>query len=116
MTEPRGYRLADFPRADDGLGWAMGLDGSAPEALWERFSPAYEAQAQAVLAAMERLYGGQALLDWAGEEDGEAALALDADGYIVALLHLEDPAEAEVIAMALKAGTMDELLRQSLAG
>ena len=27
MTEPQAYRLADFPRADDGLGWAMGLDG-----------------------------------------------------------------------------------------
>ena len=116
MSEPQAYRLADFPREDDGLGWATGLDGSVPEALWERFSPAYEAQAQAVLAAMERLYGGQAVLDWAGDEDGEAALALNAEGEIVALLALEDPAEAEVIALALKAGTIDGLLRQSLDG
>lgn len=97
-----------FPREDDGKGWAWGLRAEAPRELWERFSPAYEAQAQAVLAAISAL-GYEARLDFAGSEDGECALGRDAAGDIAIYVPLEDPVEARLLAQVFAAGAQDGL-------
>lgn len=102
-----------FPRVDDGLGWAGGLSGDTPVEIWERFSPAYEAQAEAVLAAIDAA-GYTAVLDWAGSEDGEVAIGLTEADEIAILLHLEDPAEAGLIQMALAQGRLDAFIREAL--
>lgn len=97
--------MTTFPRKDDGLGWAWGLACATPTKVWERFSPAYEAQAQDVLTAFEGL-GLTAALDFAGGQDGEAALGRNAAGDLVILLHLEDPVEAELIERARRGGAL----------
>lgn len=101
-----------FPRTDDGLGWAWGLSGDTPVEIWERFSPAYEAQAEAVLEEISA-QGWLAVLDWAGEQDGEAAIGLDDQDHIALVLHLEDPAEAQLIAQAIRDGNLPDLIRQA---
>lgn len=95
-------------RQDDGLGWAYGLRGSVPKTVWERFSTAYEAQAEEVLTELREM-GYEARLDWAGGQDGEAALALR-DDELVLVLHLEDPVEAELIEKSRKAGALRDHL------
>lgn len=102
----------EFPRADDGLGWAYGLQGARPEQVWERFSPAYETQAEALLAAIDAA-GYLAVIDWAGSEDGEAAIGLNETDEIALLFHLEDPVEAKLIAQAIAQGRLAQLISQS---
>ncbi|MFB2531863.1 hypothetical protein ACEYYB_11560 [Paracoccus sp. p4-l81] len=104
-----------FPREDDGLGWAWGLSGDTPTEVWERFSPAYEAQAEAVLAEISA-QGWLAVLDWAGEQDGEAAIGLTDDDHIALILHLEDPVEARLIESAIRDGSLPALVRQAAQG
>ncbi|ARJ68506.1 hypothetical protein [Paracoccus contaminans] len=88
---------ASFPRAPDGEPHAWGLTGSRPEQVWERFSPAYEAQAERLVRALEAR-GWQVFLGGAGSEDGEYVAARRGDGQSLFLCHLEEPAEARAIA------------------
>lgn len=101
--------MTTFPRTDDGLGWAYGLEGAKPKAIWERFSPAYEAQAEAVLNAIADL-GLTAVMDWAGSEDGEAAIGVNDNDEIVVLFHLEDPAEARILQQAIADGQLSQIV------
>ena len=83
-----------FPRQTDDLPHAFGLEGEAPQHVWERFSPAYESQAERIWHALEAAgltpeFGG------AGSEDGEYLTGIDATGEYVVLIHLEDPQEAK---------------------
>lgn len=102
-----------FPRPDDAKGWAWGLSGARPEHIWERFSPAYEAQARDVLNALSAL-GFTACLDFAGSQDGEAALGLRADGRLALLVHLEDPTEARKIEKARNGNSLRTFLEAML--
>lgn len=104
-----------FPRKDDGLGWAYQLQGGQPEQVWERFSPGYETQAEAVLNAIADL-GLTALIDWAGSEDGEAAIGLNDNDQIAVLFQLEDPVEARLIAQAIEEGRLAQLVAQAREG
>ena len=101
-----------FPRPDDGLPRAYVMTGDTPVEVWERFSPAYEAQAEAVLGAIAEA-GYTAVLDWAGSEDGEAAIGLDEDDRIGVLFHLEDPLDARLIAQAIAKGRLAQLVREA---
>lgn len=87
----------DFPRADDGLGFAWGLELDRPTLVWERFSPAYEEQA-ARLWDEFAARGWHPALEWAGSQDGEAIIGRDDDGEIVCFYHLEDPSTAQELA------------------
>lgn len=98
-----------FPRRDDGKGWAWGLKGARPAEIWERFSPAYEAQAELLLAALARRWP-VAALDWAGSEDGEAAIAGNGEGRLEFSYHLEDPQAARRLAEAIADGRLDEFV------
>ncbi|MFN8084235.1 MAG: hypothetical protein U0Q14_08395 [Dermatophilaceae bacterium] len=80
----------DFPREDDGLGFAWGLEFDRPRHIWERFSPAYEKQA-ARLWDEFAAKGLHPALEWAGSQDGEAVIGRDDAGEIVCFYHLEDP-------------------------
>lgn len=106
--------MTKFPRTDDGLGWAWGLQGDAPATIWERFSPAYEAQAQALLAALAPRFAS-VMLDWAGSQDGEAALGLNAEGALEFCYHLEDPRAAQDLQAALEGGRIDAFLDDWIA-
>lgn len=86
-----------FPRPRDDKPHAWGLDGDTPTQLWERFSPAYEAQAQRIARAFEAS-GCRVEFSGAGSEDGEYIVGLAKDGNCLALLHLEDPNEAQKLA------------------
>lgn len=97
------------PRVPDEHGWAWGLVGDQPEQLWERFSPAYEAQARILLAALAR-YWPTVKLAWAGSEDGEAAVAIDSDDTIAFCYHLEEPRSAKDLADAIAQGGLDDLI------
>lgn len=112
MSKARDNGTVKFPREDDGLGWAWGLAGKKPEEVWERFSPAYEAQAEEILQALQGL-GYVAQLDWAGSEDGEAALAYK-DGQLRLVVHLEDPVDAGLLQNVRAAGTLPAHLRALL--
>ena len=89
--------IPQFPRSDDGAGWAWGLDGETPAKVWERFSPAYEAQAERVMRAVAAR-GLTPSIDGAGSEDGEFIAGQDRAGNYVLLVHLEEPASAREIA------------------
>ena len=89
--------IPQFPRSDDGAGWAWGLDGETPAEVWERFSPAYEAQAERVMHAVAAR-GLTPSIDGAGSEDGEFIAGQDRAGNYVLLVHLEEPASAREIA------------------
>ncbi|MDO5643812.1 MAG: hypothetical protein Q4G26_15680 [Paracoccus sp. (in: a-proteobacteria)] len=106
--------MARFPRNDDGLGWAWGLQGDRPAAIWERLSPAYEAQAQALLAALAPRFS-LVMLDWAGSQDGEAAIGLNAGGALEFCYHLENPQAAQALQAALEAGRIDAFLDEWIA-
>ncbi|MBW3084268.1 hypothetical protein KEM60_00455 [Austwickia sp. TVS 96-490-7B] len=96
-----------FPRTPDDLPRAWQCDGE-PTQVWERFSPAYEAQAEKLWNEFAQR-GMTPRLDHAGSEDGEAITATDTTGQTVFFLHLEDPNEAQEIAAALAAGNLDTL-------
>ena len=93
--------IPQFPRTDDGAGWAWGLDGETPAEVWERFSPAYEAQAERVMRAVAAR-GLTPSIDGAGSEDGEFVAGQDPAGTNVLLVLLEEPASAREIAGVLQ--------------
>ncbi|MDO5622512.1 MAG: hypothetical protein Q4G24_13695 [Paracoccus sp. (in: a-proteobacteria)] len=91
MTRPR------FPRPHDDAPHAWGLTGDVPLEVWERFSPAYEAQAERLALALEDR-GYRVEFMGAGGQDGEYINVIDASDTYVALIHLEDPEEAQELA------------------
>lgn len=108
MTQP-----SPFPRPRDDLPHAWGLDGPEPQRIWERFSPAYEAQAEAMWHALLDA-GLSPSLDWAGSEDGEGIIGSDADGEAVVAWHLEDPREAVRLRRAIAARRLPALIAAAL--
>lgn len=98
-----------FPRQEDERGWAWGLKGAEPMEIWERFSPAYEAQAEMLLSALACRWS-EVGLDWAGSQDGEAAIAKHDDGTLAFCHHLEDPQAARELADAIVHDRLDEFL------
>ena len=86
-----------FPRPRDDQPHAWQLSGPEPVEVWERFSPAYEAQAERLARALAAR-GFDVSLDGAGSEDGEFVSGRDETGRFLLLAHLEDPSEAREIA------------------
>ena len=87
-----------FPRRPDGEPWAWGLSGAEPVEIWERFSPAYEAQAERLFAVLRAL-GFAPAFGGAGSEDGEYIRAEhNTSDRSVFFYHLEDPADARHVA------------------
>lgn len=87
-----------FPRPRDNESFAWGLSGPEPIEVWERFSPAYEAQLERLVSTLDDL-GFTPAIGGAGSEDGEYVRAEYTDNSrIVFFYHLEDPADARFIA------------------
>ncbi|MCI2394822.1 hypothetical protein [Aliiroseovarius sediminis] len=87
-----------FPRRRDNEAWAWGLSGPEPVEIWERFSPAYEAQLERLFSVLRDM-GFSPAVGGAGSEDGEYVRAVyTADERIVFFYHLEDPADARFVA------------------
>ncbi|WP_099827503.1 hypothetical protein [Oceaniglobus indicus] len=87
-----------FPRPRDDERWAWGLSGPEPVEVWERFSPAYEAQLERLTSILIDM-GFSPTIGGAGSEDGEYVRAEHDDSdRIVFFYHLEDPADANVLA------------------
>ncbi|MDO5704662.1 MAG: hypothetical protein Q4G49_06245 [Paracoccus sp. (in: a-proteobacteria)] len=103
MTSP-------FPRQPDGAPFAWGLSGDTPQTIWERFSPAYEAQAERLWHSVTAM-GLVPVLGGAGDQDGEYVAIADATGEWLHLFHLEDPAEAQELAVLDDAALADLLAR-----
>lgn len=111
--------MSPFPRSRDQKPHAWGLVHNVPTKIWERFSPAYEAQAETIWTAFDAL-GLDPALEWAGSEDGEAIIGREpsaksgakpgAEPDIVVLFHLENPQEAERLQSAIAAGTLAALI------
>ncbi|WP_108485014.1 hypothetical protein [Oceaniglobus ichthyenteri] len=88
----------NFPRSRDGEPFAWGLSGPEPVEIWERFSPAYEAQLERLVSTLQEL-GFAPAVGGAGSEDGEYVRAeYLANSRVVFFYHLEDPADARFIA------------------
>lgn len=102
-----------FPRDDDSLGHAWGVQNDRPELIWERFSPSYETQAEALWKCLEDR-GLAPSLDWAGSEDGEAIIGRNPAGDIVILFHLEDPDQALILQTAHAHGKLGDLIEQTI--
>ncbi len=86
-----------FPRERDDEPFAWGLSGAEPTKIWERFSPAYEAQLERLVIVLREL-GFDPYVGGAGSEDGEYVRAeYKANDRIVFFQHLEDPTEAKFI-------------------
>ncbi|MDO5603885.1 MAG: hypothetical protein Q4G25_01860 [Paracoccus sp. (in: a-proteobacteria)] len=103
-----------FPRQPDGKPHAWGLTGDAPSEIWERFSPAYEAQAEALWNEFSRM-GLIPALEWAGSQDGEAVIGRDDAGEIVMLFHLEMPGEAQALHQAITENRLAAFIRSAIA-
>lgn len=103
-----------FPRPQDDKAHAWGLKGARPETVSERLSPAYEAQLERLVRALEAR-GLNVTIDGAGSEDGEYVLASHDDGRSL-FQHLEDPREAKILAAmddAALAVWLDDRLRRA---
>lgn len=86
-----------FPRPRDNEPFAWGLSGSEPVEIWERFSPAYEAQLERLIKTLNEL-GFTPSIGGSGSEDGEYVRAeYSDDDRIVFFHHLEDPADARFV-------------------
>ena len=113
-TGPR-FTRQDLPRTPDHMpALPPGAGSTERVEVWQRYSPAYETQAMAlmdVLAARDLL----GVLVMAGSEDGEALVGETPDGSWECLFALEDPAEAVRIAQARESGHLEELVDQALA-
>lgn len=90
-------RSVDFPRKDDGMGFAWRWEG-------QRFTPAYEARVAKLFAAISLFPDWTPAIEFAGSEDGEVVVAYyrDAD-YWRYVFAVEDPAEQEWIDELIKA-------------
>lgn len=100
---PDERRFPHFPRPDDGAQAGPGVWTATPPQPWERFSPAYEAQAERVMQTVAAL-GLTPSIDGAGSEDGEFVAGQDPAGTNVLLVLLEEPASAREIAALEDAG------------
>ena len=77
-----------FPRPRDNEPFAWGLSGSEPVEIWERFSPAYEAQLERLVVTLRDL-GFAPTIGGAGSEDGEYVRAeYRSNSRIVFFYHL----------------------------
>ena len=86
-----------FPRPRDDEPFAWGLSGPEPLELWERFSPAYEAQLERLVIVLREL-GFCPTIGGSGSEDGEYVRAEHGnDSRVVFFQHLEEPAEARFL-------------------
>ncbi|AUM73764.1 hypothetical protein [Paracoccus jeotgali] len=95
MTDPHNIT---FPRPRDDEPFAWGLSGPEPREIWERFSPAYEAQLERLVTTLRGM-GFSPTIGGAGSEDGEYVRAeYDQNSRVVFFYHLEDPADARFIA------------------
>ena len=87
-----------FPRPRDNEPFAWGLSGPEPVEVWERFSPAYEAQLERLIITLGEL-GFTPTIGGSGSEDGEYIRAeYNDNSRIVFFYHLEDPADARFVA------------------
>lgn len=80
-------RPVEFPRKDDGLGFAWSWEG-------QRFTPAYEARAQHLFEAISLFPDWTPAIEFEGSEDGEVIVAYykDTDHWRY-LFPIEDPSE-----------------------
>lgn len=107
--------MSPFPRPRDDKPHAWGLTHEVPTEIWERFSPAYEAQAETVWAALRQM-GLDPALEWAGSQDGEAIIGRTAsaqpgrEAEIVVLFHLENPDEATLLQKAIATDRLASLI------
>ncbi len=86
-----------FPRPRDNERFAWGLSGSHPVEIWERFSPAYEAQLERLVTILEKM-DFSPTIGGAGSEDGEYVRAeYKHSDRVVFFYHLEDPADARFL-------------------
>lgn len=86
-----------FPRRRDNEKFAWGLSGTEPLEIWERFSPAYEAQLERLVLTLTEM-GFSPTIGGSGSEDGEYVRAeYNANSRIVFFYHLEDPSDARFI-------------------
>ncbi len=86
-----------FPRPRDNERFAWGLTGSEPVEIWERFSPAYEAQLERLVTLLEDMEFTP-IVGGAGSEDGEYVRAeYRHSDEIVFFYHLENPADARFL-------------------
>ncbi|WP_324752475.1 hypothetical protein [Roseovarius sp. Pro17] len=86
-----------FPRKRDNEPFAWGLSGPEPVEIWERFSPAYEAQLERLVSVLREL-GFSPAIGGAGSEDGEYIRAEhDDNSRVVFFYHLEEPADAKFV-------------------
>jgi len=88
-----------FPRPQDGLGHAWGLEVEKPERPWERFSPLYEDRLEQLILALER-HGYAVQLNGTGGQDGEFITARHPSLPLI-VQHLEDPSEDQAITALL---------------
>lgn len=111
--------MSPFPRSRDDKPHAWGLTHENPIEIWERFSPAYEAQAETLWAAFRQM-GLEPALEWAGSEDGEAIIGREAssrpgrEAEIVVLFHLENPDEAMLLQKAIATDRLAALIEADI--
>lgn len=114
MTDHPVFARSDLPRQPDGYPPAWEQVGETPSEVWERCSPAYEAQAMVLLDALARR-GMAGTLEHAGSEDGETLLVtVPGEEGALYLFQLEDPEEARYIADAIASGGVEDLLDGAL--
>lgn len=80
--------------------------------IWTRGSDAYNKQAEMVLSELADLYHSSTL-EWAGSEDGEAAIGLYKNGKISTLFHLENPQDALALKKAIREKNLRGYILQS---
>ena len=105
-----------FPRPRDNERFAWGLSGAEPVEIWERFSPAYEAQLERLATTLSDL-GFTPTVGGAGSEDGEYVRAeYEGNDRIVFFFHLEDPADARFVSSQNDAGLRDWIVKSWIEG
>ncbi|WP_113912895.1 hypothetical protein [Roseovarius dicentrarchi] len=84
--------------------------------IWERFSPAYEAQLERLVEILRDL-GFAPAIGGSGSEDGEYVRAeYDSNSRVVFFYHLEDPADARFIASLDDAALRDWITEAWISG
>lgn len=105
-----------FPRPRDNEPFAWGLSGPEPVEIWERFSPAYEAQLERLFTALSEL-GFTPAIGGSGSEDGEYVRAeYSRSDRIVFFHHLEDPADARFVASLGEDALRDWIVKSWVEG
>lgn len=105
-----------FPRPRDNEPFAWGLSGPEPVEIWERFSPAYEAQLERLIKTLGEL-GFSPAIGGSGSEDGEYIRAeYDKNSRIVFFYHLEDPADARFVSSLDEKSLRDWIVETWIGG